>query len=465
MTAVYFVVAVLWATLIMLTGIPGNTLILYVYARKRSRTSAHVFILALATCDLFACLILPLNMYNWTHEFTFVNEKLCKATLSTSFLRCYIGLFLTGALSVDRYCVVCNPRKRFSINQARTVVAVCAFFAAVISLPSIAIFGIRRDTENDGKSSCDILGPVWTKDIFYTFEMVCYILIFTMILVLFILLFVGACKSRQKAISRESLKTSASVQLAKSQHSVNDTSVPKSNRPSRLPRPIKVKPQDDLVTGVPLMSDIDIITASIPSRPPSHQLPPVCPSHPNALPELEPMHMPSRLPDMPAGQRGQSSSTCMIHQQRLPSIPEIPGTVIQQPLQTSRHGVHHSHSIPSSSRTSRPGSTLSVGISRASMISPEGARHRKLLSTLSRMLVITCLVTMVTWIPTIVVFMIPYLTEPLRSTDKNLYIVVVWGRHFELFSYSIKAGLYAALNRHFYREASEIWRKIVNCLC
>ena len=461
--ALYIYVSVLWGALIMLTGIPGNLLILCTYSKKKNRTSAHVFILALATCDTFACLVLPLSMYNWIHEFTFINDNLCKATLSTRFLRSFLELFLTGALAVDRYCAVTDPAKRFNISQAATIVSVCTLLCAVISLPSVAIFGINIDLEAD-KSSCEVLGPVWAADVFYTFEIICYVLVFITIVILSVLLYISALKSHRRALARDALKSSSSVRIKHAWSTTNsandsDTSICAVNRPSRIPvrksSTMKARNSNVLVTGVSLMpcTELDIITAEIPSRPPSHQLPPVQPTRPHVLPDLH-------LPDIPDHVQRHS-----IQQPCLPCIPEIPGTVPSTSQhQFSRHTIQHARSIPGiSSQTNY--NEASGRSSAHSAVSFDSTRRRKLVSSLTKTLIFTCLATMTTWIPYLIVFIIPNLTEPLRSANNNLYTLVVLAKHFCLLSYSMKAFLYASFNVRFYEESGAILDKIRNFIC
>ena len=47
----------------MLVGIPGNALVVMVYANKQFRSSAHVLIMGLAVADLLVCLTRPLDIF------------------------------------------------------------------------------------------------------------------------------------------------------------------------------------------------------------------------------------------------------------------------------------------------------------------------------------------------------------------------------------------------------------------
>lgn len=461
-------VAVAWGTFVMLTGIPSNLLIMHVYCKRRTRTSAHVFILGIAVSDMIGCLMLPLSMYHWMNALTFTNDNLCKATLSARFFRSYLSLFLTAALAVDRYCAVCEPEKRLELHQAATIIGVCAAIAAVVSFPSALVFGIKEDADaND--FTCDILGPIWAKEVFYTFEITIHVLAIFVIIVMFFLLFAAACRYRRRAALRNALITSLSRNAHKAwsvadPENDSDMSICVTNRQSvmnnsRRGVPISSSSSSSATAAVeisliPSYNDIDILTADVPSSRPPHQLPPVeRPSHHASLPHLNLHHLPS-----------------------LPSIPEIPGTVNQYIPPNVPHSRHTTTTrFDLADRCKQRGSssdhvTETGECSRISMLSTDagglqGGRSRKLLSALNRMLVISTLVTLITWLPAIIVFVMPIsLIEATSVKSHSLLVLITLAKHFAILNYAVKAVIYTATNQRFRNEASQCFQKIKGCI-
>ncbi|XP_071784470.1 neuromedin-U receptor 2-like [Asterias amurensis] len=105
-------------TLILLLGVPGNSLILRVYWTKTLKTSTHVFIMTLAWADLAVCLIKIVNipyrvLLMMGHEIPVVIR------LFGAFDATAIGtsIMITAVIAVDRYDCVCRPHRRFFTHR------------------------------------------------------------------------------------------------------------------------------------------------------------------------------------------------------------------------------------------------------------------------------------------------------------------------------------------------------------
>ncbi|GAB1609260.1 C3a anaphylatoxin chemotactic receptor-like [Argonauta hians] len=132
---------------LMVFGIIGNSLVLYVYSRKFKSTSTNSFILALSTFDLLNCLIgmpteiaddqLPL-MFNW--------ELGCKVLRFTSFFSTGASCLTLVIIAMDRYQRVCLGKEQIRSGWAKMMIVLTATMSAIIVSPIIELAGI--DTES-----------------------------------------------------------------------------------------------------------------------------------------------------------------------------------------------------------------------------------------------------------------------------------------------------------------------------
>ena len=108
--AVYLLPAVIWVILLMIIGIIGNGLVIYVYRRRFKRTSSNYFILTMAIFDLVACLIgMPTEIYDLLKPFTFYSEFGCKVFRSTENFTVYGSVVVLIEIAFDRYFKICRP--------------------------------------------------------------------------------------------------------------------------------------------------------------------------------------------------------------------------------------------------------------------------------------------------------------------------------------------------------------------
>ncbi|KAJ8021171.1 Octopamine receptor [Holothuria leucospilota] len=130
----YTWVVIIYRSIVTLTGIPGNLLILFVYWNKTTLASAHVFIITLALCDLFSCLIIPLEIHYWLNEHDYTDTFLCKLLLTWIYLGWNFSACITTAIAWDRYLVVSKPiYGRWTKKKAIKVCVMCALIATLVT--------------------------------------------------------------------------------------------------------------------------------------------------------------------------------------------------------------------------------------------------------------------------------------------------------------------------------------------
>lgn len=140
--------SVVFMCLLMLIGIPGNVIVLFVYIRQRSRTSVKYFMIILAILDLFACVVIHpyiiMKMFNnfdqqWTLKCK-VFEFFVHSTLAVS-------TFVLTTVALDRYNAICRPLKfAKSSKNAPYHLGFDFVFGIAISFPLLAFYGTRTIT-------------------------------------------------------------------------------------------------------------------------------------------------------------------------------------------------------------------------------------------------------------------------------------------------------------------------------
>ncbi|XP_071804534.1 uncharacterized protein [Asterias amurensis] len=124
-------------TLVLLLGVPGNSLILRVYWTKTLKTSTHVFIMTLAWADLAVCLIKVANIA-WRVLIMMGHEIPVVIRLLLAFNTTAIGtsIMITALIAVDRYDCVCRPHRRFFTHRRGKIAAwASTLFSVLINIP------------------------------------------------------------------------------------------------------------------------------------------------------------------------------------------------------------------------------------------------------------------------------------------------------------------------------------------
>ncbi|XP_033646365.1 5-hydroxytryptamine receptor 2B-like [Asterias rubens] len=125
-------------TLLLLLGVPGNCLILHVYWTKTLKTSTHVFIMALALADFFVCLLRIRELA--IHITILLDGEIPRIyTFLRSLETTAVGtsVMITAVIAADRYDCVCRPHRRFFTHRRGKIAAWASFmFSVCVNVPA-----------------------------------------------------------------------------------------------------------------------------------------------------------------------------------------------------------------------------------------------------------------------------------------------------------------------------------------
>ena len=145
----YFPVFV-FVIIMMVLGIVGNVLVIYVYRKCFRKTSSNYFIVSMAIFDLLACVIgMPTELYDLRNSYTFYSSIACKIFRYTSSVSVYGSVIILIEIAVDRYFKICHPLMIIEIVKIKIVCVAAGVVAVLISIPAFVLFGISKSPTPD----------------------------------------------------------------------------------------------------------------------------------------------------------------------------------------------------------------------------------------------------------------------------------------------------------------------------
>ena len=130
----------------MILGTVGNSLVLYVYIRKRNKLASTVFIITLACTDLITCVII----IPYTVVFEFLNSHVkydffCKLYMFLITSNVPFSAFIMVAIAVDRYLCICHPFTHLlNVKRAKMVIVGLVMVAFSLGLITALNYGVYR---------------------------------------------------------------------------------------------------------------------------------------------------------------------------------------------------------------------------------------------------------------------------------------------------------------------------------
>lgn len=132
-------------TVMLLIGGPGNSLVFYIYFAKWRKSTARIFILALAGFDMVNCLVtMPMEMAVLYNIIVFDHPIVCKVFRNITFTMNNGSSFVLTGIAYDRYNRICRPlKKQLDTLQAKKIVVASMLFSVVFAWPSLVLYGTQ----------------------------------------------------------------------------------------------------------------------------------------------------------------------------------------------------------------------------------------------------------------------------------------------------------------------------------
>lgn len=134
----------IYVLILMIVGIFGNLLVLYVYKFRFRRSSSRAFILCLAMLDLVTCVFgLPFHIMDINFPYLFVWDIPCKILCYFLTATVFSSVFVLVLISIERYRKICLPfEKQISDIGTKRICAGCIAAAVILSSPTILFYGV-----------------------------------------------------------------------------------------------------------------------------------------------------------------------------------------------------------------------------------------------------------------------------------------------------------------------------------
>jgi hypothetical protein len=135
--------AIVFVAILMVFGVFGNILVLYIFTTKYYISTYRGFILWLGWIDLIACTVgMPLLIVSMLYPYMFPSEEACKTLRFLHVFFVVSSAFIVIAIAIERHRRICNP---FSIemttNKIKIMCLVASVLGCLVAVPAIFVYG------------------------------------------------------------------------------------------------------------------------------------------------------------------------------------------------------------------------------------------------------------------------------------------------------------------------------------
>ncbi|XP_064610876.1 D(3) dopamine receptor-like [Liolophura sinensis] len=139
-----YIPVVLYILILLVTGVIGNSLVLYVYLKRFKRTSSNYFILSMAMFDMVACCIgMPTEIYDLRYPYMFYSNAACKLFRFSESVPIIGSALILVAVAFDRYFKICRPLRNTPLRYIKKICIAIGIFAFLTTIPTIFVFGLK----------------------------------------------------------------------------------------------------------------------------------------------------------------------------------------------------------------------------------------------------------------------------------------------------------------------------------
>ncbi|KAJ8020689.1 Octopamine receptor [Holothuria leucospilota] len=427
----YTWVVIIYRLIVSLAGIPGNLLILAVYCNKTILGSAQVFIIALALCDLYSCLIIPLEIHYWLYEFNYTNSLMCKLYSTWKQTGWDFSVCFTTAIAWDRYLAVSKPiNGRWTKKKAIKVCVICGLVvmlgASVVPFTSHIESVTITGTDVVNGTRCKLFSNDMAPFLLASISQ--YIYFFVMLVVttsLYVKLW-NRMNKRRKATDNFGVKFTCS--RIKETESTRDR-----NRLNEryLSNKVRLETEKENLSMKNSSREIEPVKESIKVQ--------------NLNSIALPGHSTTKIVDESKSLPSCSSSRPVMTLEGRPMVKQE--TKYQAKFHKSK-GIHDDRN-----RTPNVGNNMSQVPNRL-----------RPMSRLTKMLILATLVFVCTWTVTLFFYMISFVTKKVPRQSFG-YVVIAVLRLTGLINHAINPVLYSFMNPKFRVECKMLLRRLRRRLC
>lgn len=128
---------------LMVIGVFGNMLVLYIYSKKYHPSTHRCFILWLGWIDLIACTVgMPLLIVSMLYPYMFPSEGACRTLRFLHVFFVVSSAFVVLAIAIERHRRICNPfSAEMSIRKIKLMCFAASVLGLVVAIPAIFVYG------------------------------------------------------------------------------------------------------------------------------------------------------------------------------------------------------------------------------------------------------------------------------------------------------------------------------------
>lgn len=223
--------AIMYTSILMCIGTPGNIVVLYVYFFKWRKSTSRMFILFLTSLDLINCLTtLPLEIYIMRYSIMLDMPGLCKISRFITYTMNSSSAAVLVAIAVDRFRRICRPHgPQFSARKSKFICFGCIMLAFTLTWPSLLFYGTRTIYIGKVQGKLCLLENKFDTSVypyvFFVILMASTVVIFTTLSVLYYFVGIQIYNHRKKRMRRKAEIAAARsmVEQEHTSHSKDET--------------------------------------------------------------------------------------------------------------------------------------------------------------------------------------------------------------------------------------------------
>ena len=170
---------IVFIMILMVIGVFGNLLVLWIYTKKYHPSTHRCFILCLAWIDMVACAIgMPLLIVSMFYPYMFPSEEACKILRCLHVFLVVASAFVVLAIAIERHRRICFPFSgEMSLRKIKIMCGVASFLGFLVAIPAILVYGhspVETGVNNITGHECFInpkYADTWFPRGYYVFQL------------------------------------------------------------------------------------------------------------------------------------------------------------------------------------------------------------------------------------------------------------------------------------------------------